>query len=84
MSQSTNNQLPIGTLFNTINYYSTEDLVKFLESMSTQQAMYVLNQAITSSYEKGIYTMQEVEVLSKSLRLINNFVYLNNKETPTE
>jgi len=28
--------------------------------------------------------MQEVEVLSKSLRLINNFVYLNNKETPTE
>jgi hypothetical protein len=48
--------------------------------MTTEQAFYVLTQAIQMAYSKNIYSLQESEILSKSLRLLTQ----TPNETPTE
>lgn len=83
MSQEST-ELPLGTLFNSINYYSNDDLIKFLDTLSTQQAMYIINQAINQSYEKGTYSLQESEFLSKSLRMINDAIFYKNEQNKSE
>lgn len=63
---------PIGSLFESIDYYSLSDLELFISNMSSDQAMYCIIQSIHKGFHKGIYTMQEIEVLSKSMRLLTN------------
>lgn len=61
---------PLGSLFGTINYYSLDDLDKFVVSMQKDQAVYCLIQSVHLGFQKQIFSMQEIEVLSKCLRLI--------------
>jgi hypothetical protein len=61
---------PIGSLFGTINYYSLDDLDKFVSAMGKDQALYCLIQSVHLGFQKQIFSMQEIEVLSKCLRLI--------------
>jgi hypothetical protein len=71
---------PMGHLFESISFYNSTDVIKFLDSMTTEQAFYVLTQAIQMAYSKNIYSLQESEILSKSLRLLTQ----TPNETPTE
>ena len=63
---------PIGSLFESIDYYNLNDLDLFISNMTNDQAMYCLIQSVNKGFQKGIFTMQEIEVLSKSMRLLTN------------
>lgn len=71
---------PIGYLFESIAIYEPSAVSKFIETMETQQAFYVLTQAIQMAYSKNIFSLQESEILSKSIRLLTE----PKNETPTE
>jgi hypothetical protein len=60
----------IGSLFNTINYSSNEQLNLFIDGMNEEQAMYCLKEALIACHVRGAFTMEETEAVSKSLRLL--------------
>ena len=62
----------IGNLFETINYSSTEQLNTFIDSMTQDQAIYCLKQAIVCCHNRGAFTLEESEAVSKSLRVLLN------------
>jgi tRNA(Leu) C34 or U34 (ribose-2'-O)-methylase TrmL len=62
---------PVGMLFDTINYYSVEDLEKFIASLTKEQALYCLTQAVQAAYRRQSYTLAESETISKCLRLLS-------------
>ena len=69
---------PIGYLFESIAIYDQSAVSQFVDNMIPEQAFYIITQAIQMAYSKNIFTLQESEILSKSLRV------LTQKETPTE
>ena len=60
----------IGSLFDTIDYYNLTDLDSFISNMTNDVAIYCLIQSVQKGFRQGIFSMQEVEVLSKSIRLL--------------
>jgi hypothetical protein len=69
-TQSTEKTEIIGNLFETINYSSKEQLNLFIDNMNQDQAWYCLTQAILSCHNRGVFTLEESEAVSKSLRLL--------------
>lgn len=65
------NQQPIGSLFDTIDYYNLEDLDKFISDMNHDQALYCVIQAVKAAYKRNSFTISESEVVSKSLRKLS-------------
>lgn len=57
-------------LFESIRYKSPEDVEKFVESIDSIQSFYVLTKAIDMAYSRGVYSLQESEILSKSIRVL--------------
>ena len=57
-------------LFESIKYQSPEDVEKFIESIDTAQSFYVITKALEMAYAKGAYSLQESEILSKSIRIL--------------
>jgi len=76
MESSETPKNPIGQLFGTINYTSQSDIDKFVENMNPEQAFYILNLSLKYSQSKGLFSLEESEVISKSLR-----VFTKNTET---
>ena len=72
---------PIGHLFESIALYDPSSVSIFIDKMTPEQAFYVVTQAIHMAYSKNIFSMQETEVLSKSLRVLNQ---PRKEKTPTE
>jgi len=66
------NLSPIGNLFDVINYSSYENLDKFIVNMSEEQALYCIIEAVKCSYRRGVFTLEESEAISKSLRIISS------------
>lgn len=62
---------PIGTLFNSINYYSISDLEKFIDGLNYDQSLYCLMECCVYAQRRGILTLEEAEVISKSIRRIH-------------
>ncbi len=65
------NLSPIGSLFDVINYNSYEDLDKFIVNMSQEQSLYCLMEAVKCSHRRGVFTLEESEAISKSLRILS-------------
>ena len=65
------NLTPIGSLFDVINYNSYENLDKFIVNMSQEQSLYCLMEAVKCSYRRGVFTLEESEAISKSLRILS-------------
>lgn len=63
---------PIGLLFDNIAYYSPSDINKLCDDMTVEQAYYMVINAINYSYKNGVFNLQESEVISKSLRIMNS------------
>jgi hypothetical protein len=66
------NLSPIGNLFDVINYSSYENLDKFIVNMNEEQALYCIIEAVKCSYRRGVFTLEESESISKSLRIISS------------
>jgi|688.fasta_scaffold582695_2 hypothetical protein len=60
----------MGSLFDSIDYTSNEQINTFIDNMTEEQAIYCIEQAIHSCHSRGSFTLLESEVISKSLRRI--------------
>jgi hypothetical protein len=67
---SEKNEEIIGSLFDTINYTSKEQVNLLIDNMTNEQAVYCLEQAINSCHSRGAFTLLESELVSKSFRLL--------------
>jgi hypothetical protein len=56
--------------FSSIKFETDETLDKFLSTLSTEQAIFILSEAVKFSYKQGIFSIYETELISKSLRKI--------------
>jgi hypothetical protein len=63
---------PIGLLFDSIAYYKPEDITTLSNDLTFEQSFYILTQALEYSYKSGLFSMQEAELVSKSLRILNS------------
>ena len=60
-----------GTIFNDVNLMSEEHLQLIIDTLDQNTAKYFLVKGITSAYQRGAFTLGEVEILSKSIRIIS-------------
>jgi len=70
---------PIGLLFDSIAYYTSNDVNTLCDEMNLEQAYFMLIKALEYSHNSSIFTLQESELVSKSLRIFNNHF---TQETP--
>jgi hypothetical protein len=59
-----------GVLFDTINLDSEEHFEAIINAMDNKSAVFIISHAIESAHRRGLFTLNECEVLSKALRLI--------------
>lgn len=70
-------------IFDSIKYESPTDLQNFIESLDEKQSFYVLTKASEMAYSRGVFSLQESEILSKSLRILSS-QYLRNDDRTDE
>lgn len=70
-----NNQNPIGNLFGNIQYNTSEQLNLLIDNLNDEQAVIMIKFACEKALYSGIYSLEETEILLKSLRKFHN----NNK-----
>lgn len=64
------NSKPLGTLYNSINYTTLEDLDRFIDNLTESQALFCLIEASKMAHNRNIFTIEESELLSKSIRIL--------------
>jgi hypothetical protein len=69
-------------LFDSIQYKSPNDVENFIESLDQKQSFYVLTKSVEMAYNRGVYSLQEAEIVSKSLRILSS-EYLKNNDDRT-
>lgn len=62
------NKEPQGYLFNSIAFYNSEQLESILENVTEEQSFFYITVALQQSHRAGLFTMEETEILSKSIR----------------
>ena len=70
------NSLP---LFYRIQIQNSEDFDNLIDTLTYEQADYIIKIALEKAFNSGIFSLTESEILSKSLRLKNK-----NTETISE
>lgn len=70
INELTNEMTPKGSLFESITYFTDEQLDSFYNNLTKEQAIYCLMEATKAGFRRGAYRMEEVEAISKSLRLL--------------
>jgi hypothetical protein len=71
---------PIGLLFDSIAYYTPKDVDNLCDDMNLEQSYYMLIKALEFSHRSGVFSLQESEVVSKSLRVMNRHLTNNEEE----
>jgi hypothetical protein len=64
-----NENKEFGNLFGTIPLISEEHLDAILSAMTKEDSTYYLVEAIKAAYNRGAFTIGEVEVISKAIRV---------------
>lgn len=72
MDNNQEEKKPIGILFDNLSYHSIDQMDEFISNMNYEQAIYCLVEAVQAAYRRDIYSMSEIEVISKSIRVISN------------
>lgn len=67
---------PIGLLFDSVAYYTPNDITTLCDDMTLEQAYYMMIKALEFAHKARIFTLQETELVSKSLRVMNH--HFNN------
>jgi len=62
---------PFAKLFNSIELKDEEHLDLVLKTMNKDNSIFIMIQALKYAYHSGIYSMGEVEILSKCIREIS-------------
>lgn len=63
---------PMGLLFDSLAYYTPNDINTLCDDMSLEQAYFMMIKALEFAHKQRIFNLQETELVSKSLRLLNN------------
>jgi hypothetical protein len=59
-----------GNLFGTIDLLSEDHLEIILSTMDKEHALYYIIESVKSAHAKGVFTIGESEVISKSIRVL--------------
>jgi len=62
---------PIGALFDSILYYTPDDLNNLIDGLTREQSFYVLSQCVEYAHKSGLLSLSESELASKALRVMN-------------
>ena len=60
-----------GKLFNLIPLISEEHIDVLINSMNEEYSKYILIQAVKHAYHKGVFSIGETEIISKSIRVLS-------------
>ena len=63
---------PLGLLFGSVGYYSPKDIDSICDEMNLEQAYFMIIKALEYSHNSSLFSLQESEVVSKSLRIMNS------------
>jgi hypothetical protein len=74
----------LNTLFDTINYQNANELNRFIDEMNIDQALFCLVRATRYAHNKGLFDIEESEVISKSIRLLTTPQPLPKEENNEE
>jgi hypothetical protein len=61
---------PILFLFEDVAIYKPEDIDNLIDSLTEEQAKFMLIKAVQMAYKNGLYSLTESEIVSKSLRTL--------------
>lgn len=67
-----------GYLFESFGYKSDKDLRNLIEGLTKEQAIIFINKSLEYCHSKGLFSMFETELISKSLSLINSDIFGKN------
>lgn len=67
-SQSTGSSVNMMTLLSSIQYSNPSDLSKFMEGLTPEQSVIILIAAANHSQSKGVFTLLESELISRSIK----------------
>ena len=63
-------RVSIGKLFGVLNYSDENDVKRFVDKMSPQQALFCVVQSAKLNQEKGLYKGVEDEVIKKAILVL--------------
>lgn len=66
-----NQKQPLNFLLGSIAVYKPEDVDTLIENMNFEQSLFYVIQAIQYGHNSNLFTLQESELLSKALRILN-------------
>jgi hypothetical protein len=79
--QETENSPAVTTLLGTISYENREDYENFIKSLSLEHAAIVLISAANFAQSKGIFTLDEAELIANAIKRLTSKPA--EPETPT-
>jgi hypothetical protein len=59
-----------GVVFGSITLLNEEHLDLILNTMDKEHALYYIIESVKSAYSKGVFTIGETEIISKSIRVL--------------
>ena len=66
-----NEKKPINLLFGSVAVYKSEDVDLLIEHLTFEQSLFYVIQAIQYAHHSNLFSLQESELISKSLRVLN-------------
>jgi hypothetical protein len=75
---------PLGLLFDSVGYNKPEDVDRLIDEMTIEQSFYILTQSLHYVHNSRLFTMQETELVSKSLRILHKVMSGNSESETTE
>lgn len=70
-AEATAPEVQATTLLSSISYTNPEDYVKFLNSLTPEHAVIVLIAAANHCQARGMFTLDESELIAKSIRTLS-------------
>ena len=68
----TESQTQTKLLFDSIQYVDDKSLGIFIDNLKLEQSIYVITEALNYCHRGGLFSLHESEIISKSLRILNN------------
>jgi hypothetical protein len=66
--ENNDDKTPIGRLFGCIDYFDLEQFDSLIDNMNNTQSKFMIIKALEYSFEKGVFSLKESEIVSKCIR----------------
>ena len=74
---------PIASVFDSVYFYNQNQINEVLENIDLPQSIFFITQALQHAFNNGNFSLHESEIISKSLRILNNH-FLNEDGIKTK